>query len=337
MSSKSDKPFFLANNEGLSVASPADEFLHTEQNRGVEGDTLTETQYLGFNVPEHGIHGLGYIWHHANLGVVTGGLMVWQGIKRYSIGAELFDIRAFMNDGVLKDDLHEVRLENSYTTRVIEPLKKLHMSYEDRQRNNVVDLDFSALTPAAMFADGKHFEQGMRVQGKLVLRGKEYDVDCYNVRDRSWAKLRPEQPMALAPVSWMTSWLGDDLFINCNLMDHDGSSPYSSGPFAVPVDKALNGGWVSRDGRITRIVKAHKKIDRDPVSLLPRSVILHVTEDDGRESTLRGELVASCPWDVWPNIHSNITLLRWEMDGRVGYGDCQDVIWTDYVNSLQTK
>jgi hypothetical protein len=135
----------------------------------------------------------------------------------------------------------------------------------------------------------------------------------------------------------MTGWFGDDFFFNCNLMDHAGSSFQATGHFASPVERALNGGWISRNGRITRIVKAHKQLDRDPESFMPRSVTLHTTEEDGRETTMRGQLVAACPWAVWPNIHANISLMRWEMDGRIGHGDCQDVLWTDYVSAWRGK
>lgn len=333
----SDQPFFLANNQTLRTATAADDLLHPEQNRAVKGDSLTETQYLGFNVPEHNIHALGYLWHHPNLGVVTGGLMVWRGIKRFSIAAELFDMRAFTSDKVLQNDLHEVRLENSYSVKVIEPLRRLHMSYKDEARNNEVDLDFTALTPAVMFGGGDHFEQGMRVKGKLVLRGIAYDVDCRTVRDRSWAKSRPESPMPVPPASWMTGWFGDDFIFNCTLMDHAGSSPQASGAFAIPVERALNGGWIARDGRISRVVSAHKLVERDMETLLPRKLKVQLTDEHGAEAVLHGELVASLPWAVWPNIHSNVSLIRWQMADRVGYGDCQDVIWTDYVNAWQGK
>jgi hypothetical protein len=144
----SDQPFFLANNPSLATATAADDLLHPQENAKVTGDSLTETQYLGFNVPEQRIHGLGYVWHHPNLRIVTGGLMVWRGIKRFAIAAELFDMRAYLNDGALKNDLHEVRLENSYTVKLVEPLQRLDMRYHDEARQNAVDLRFDAITPA---------------------------------------------------------------------------------------------------------------------------------------------------------------------------------------------
>lgn len=331
----SDEPFFLSHNHALVPAGPADELLHPEQNRGIEGDTLTETQYFGFNVPEAGVHGLAYMWHHVNLNVITGGIMAWQGVKPMAIAAELFDVRGFMSDKAIANDLHDFRLDNGYGVRIVEPNKRFHMTYADEARNNLVDLHFDAVTPIAMFGDGKHFEQGLRVRGELTLRGKSYKVDGYNVRDRSWGKLRPEQIMPAPPVSWMTGWFGDDLIFNCNLMDHAGSSPYCTGAFALPVEKALNGGWMWRDGALLRVVKAHKTIRRDPISFAPLEITLHLTTEDGRDMTATGRMVASCPWAVWPNVMAHISLIRWEVDGRVGHGDCQDVLWNDFVHAAR--
>lgn len=328
-----DEPFFLAKNQALIKATAQDELLHPEQNAAVEGDSLTETQYFGFSVPEAGIHGLAYLWHHPNLKVLTGGLMSWKGVKRMHIGAELFDFRAFMNDKAIAGDLHDYRLENGYGVRIVEPNKQFHLTYADEARGNQVDLHYDAVTPAVMFGDGRHFEQGLRVRGKISLRGESYEVDCYNVRDRSWGKLRPEKPMSMPPVSWMTGWFGDDFIFNCNLVDHAGSSPQATGAFAVPLENALNGGWVWRDGAILRVVEARKTVSRDPDSFVPREISLQMTTEDGREFIATGRLVASCPFAVWPNIMSNISLIRWEVEGRVGHGDCQDVLWTDYVNA----
>jgi hypothetical protein len=329
----SDEPFFLAHNKALLQATAEDDLLHPHANAAVKGDTLTETQYFGFNVPKENIHGLAYMWYHANLKVVTGGIMAWRGVKRMAIAAELFDFRAFMSDQAIANDLHEFRLDNGYGVKILEPNKRFHMTYADEARGNGVDLVYEAVTPIAMFGDGKHFEQGMKARGKLKLRGRDYDVDCYNVRDRSWGKLRPEVIMPMPPVSWTTGSFGDDLIFNCNMMDHAGSNPQVSGKFALPVDKALNGGWIWRNGKLLLITRARKTITRHPESFVPQSITLHLTTEDGKETVATGTLVASCPWATWPNIMANISLIRWEMDGRVGYGDAQDVLWNDFVNA----
>ena len=328
-----EQPFYLTQNTGLGVATPADDLLHPEQNRGITADSLTETQYFGFSIPEERIHGMGYLWHRPNLGIVTGGIWAWQGVKTMTVASELFDIRGFMNDSALANDLHEYQLENSYGVRVIEPLKRHHMRYEDAARGNRVDLEYSAVTPAVMFGDGRHFEQSMRVRGELTMRGKTHRVDGYTIRDRSWGKPRPELPMGMPPLSWMTCTFNDDFAINVNITDHVGSNAQASGAFAVPVERALNGGWVYRNGRVTRIVSGHKQIERDPQTLVPRKIIVDVVDEAGQALRMSGSLLASCPWSTWPNVAMMISLMRWECEGLVGHGDCQEAMWSDYVNA----
>ena len=53
-----DKPFFLKQNEHFGQIEAADDLLHPEQNKSIKADSLTETQYFGFSVPEAGIHAL---------------------------------------------------------------------------------------------------------------------------------------------------------------------------------------------------------------------------------------------------------------------------------------
>lgn len=329
----SDEPFFLANNKALLQATPEDDLLHPQANIGVEGDTLTETQYFGFNVPEENIHGLAYMWHHPNLKVVTGGIMCWRGVKRMGIAAELFDFRAFMSDAALADDLHAFRLDNGYGVRIVEPNRRFHMTYADAARGNAVDLHYDAVTPVAMFGDGKHFEQGMKVRGTLKLRGKDYRVDCYNVRDRSWGKLRPENIMPVPPVSWTTGSFGDDLIFNCNMMDYAGSNPQLTPPFEISEERALNGGWLWRDGKLLVVTAARKRIRRHPESFVPIEITLDLTTEDGATHHVEGRMIASCPWATWPNMMANISLIEWRLDGRIGHGDAQDVLWADFVNA----
>ena len=56
-------------------AQPQDEFYH---GWGPEGDSLTETWYWGFNIPEQAINCFIYCWCHPNLEVVTAGLIIYQ-------------------------------------------------------------------------------------------------------------------------------------------------------------------------------------------------------------------------------------------------------------------
>jgi len=333
-----DRPFFLVQNQGFGSISDKDDLLHPESFKDISHDSATETQYFGFSVPEARIHALCYLWHRPNLNIVTGGVWVWQGVKRSAVHSELCDMRTFMNDSVLADDLHEYKLVNSYGVKILEPLKKFHMTYSDPARGNSFDLIQEAISPAVMFADGNHFEQAMKVTGKLVLRGREYAVDCTSVRDRSWGKPRPEDPFTLPPQSWCTAVFPDGTSVNCNVMDQASGNPELKGsPFEVAEEHTLKGGWIYRDGVVGCIVSARKSVARAPQTNLPVGVELSVADDLGRNLHLSGKLVASCPWETWANVNMNISLMRWQCDGQVTYGDCQEAHWSDYLNFMAKR
>ncbi|HEX5784650.1 MAG TPA: hypothetical protein VFY35_07980 [Burkholderiaceae bacterium] len=334
-----DKPFFLTPNPGFTTISAHDELLHPERNALVQDNSVTETQYFGFSVPEAQIHALCYLWHHPRLKLVSGGLMVFQGIKPVAQFSELHDYRNFMSDAPLNGDLHEYRLEHGYGVKIIEPLKRLHLSYDNPAQHNAVNLQFEGLLPPVMFADGNHFEQAMHVTGELLLRGQRYEVDCYNVRDRSWGKPRPERHMPLPPMSWMTAVFSPDFAVSCCMMDQASQNPELQGtPFAIPDDQTLSGAWLHRDGKLGRVVRAQKRVQRAPTTFLPMEVEFSVVDEFDRQVSVRGTLIAangSCP--VWPNAYQHHPLMRWECEGLVTYGDCQEAFWSDYIQHTQRR
>jgi hypothetical protein len=330
-------PFFLKKNRGLSTFKPGDDLLHPASFAEVKDDSATETQYFGFSVPEAGIHALTYMWWHPNLKVCSGGLFVFQGIKHHTIEAEICDWRTFMNDSALKNDLHEFRFDNGYGVKVIEPQQRFHLTYADPANENSVDLMIEAVLPAVLTADGKHFDQPMKVKGELLLRGKRYAIDCYNVRDRSWGKPRPETLMPVPPMSWMTGVFRDDFAFNCTVLDHASGQPERNGKFVVPDDQALNNGWVYRDDKLGSVVSVHKRVVRSPGSATCFAIELRFTDEHDRQFEMRGSLVASCPISGWNNALTVINLMRWDCDGLVTYGDNQEVFWGPFANSTEYK
>jgi hypothetical protein len=330
-------PFFLQANEGFASYSEADDLLHPEVNSKEPGDSLTETQYLGFNIPEHDIHGLGYLWHHPNLGVVTGGAWAFQGIKKHILTSEIFDFTAYMSDRVLKDNLHDYRFENGYGVKVVEPLKQLHMTYADTARKNAIDITFSAITAPVMFGSGMHFEQGLKTSGQLTLRGKEYEVNGFSIRDRSWGQLRPETAMNLPPMTWMTGVFNEDFMFNCSAFDHPDADPEWKGHFDLPASAALKGGWIYKDGVVTEIKSIMKRTVHDPETLFPDTIEMEITDSAGAKYNIKGKITAACSWAAWPKFAFPVCLTRWECNGLVGYGDSQEAQWPDYVNKFYGK
>jgi hypothetical protein len=328
-----DQPFYVTQNEALSRAEPKDDLLHPERNAKVASLTLTETQYFGFCIPEERIEGFCYMYHHPKLQVVSGGILAWRGHTRSVVHGELSDIRTFMSDAALKNDLHEYRLDNGYGVKVVEPLKRHHVTYADPARNNSADLHFEAICAPVMFGDGNHFEQPMKVRGELVLRGQRYAVNCYTTRDRSWAKPRPEDNMALPPNSWTVGVFNDNFAFSCNMFDQVATTPQLHGsPLAVAHEKSLNGGWLWRDGKLGRFVRGNKRILRDRDSRIPQYLEFDATDEHDRTIHVRGTAIASTAWHPWSNIFMPIVLMRWECEGLTTHGDCQEGIWNDFLN-----
>ena len=118
-------------------------------------------------MPGQDIHGLCYMWHHPNLGVVTGGAWVWQGIKRHNLQSEIFDIVTYTSDDCLSNDLHDYTLENGYHVTTLEPLKRHRIRLFRRTSGATRSTSNSKrVMPAMVLSSGKHLEQGMRARGQ---------------------------------------------------------------------------------------------------------------------------------------------------------------------------
>jgi hypothetical protein len=328
------KAFWEAKNTTFSEPTPDCEMLHREAPESEPSPELTETQYLGFNIPEEEIHGLCYIWHHANLGTVTGGAWAWQGVKRHTVASELFDMRMFMDDSCLSSDFRDTELPNGYRSKVIEPMQKLEISYSDPNRGNSIEVEYEAMMPAMVMSTGFHFEQGMKTNGTVTLRGKEYEMrDCYTVRDRSWGQVRSEAPLLNAPpFAWMTGVFGDDFAFGTTAFDSEDTDPEWKGILEIPGGDPCRGGWVYRDDEIVPVVSVTKRTHRNAETLFPESVEMTITDANDRSYELQGTILAAAPWSGWFNMSSVICLTRWECEGRVGHADTQEVQFTDYMH-----
>ena len=326
-----DKAWFATQFEGFGRFTEADDLLHPEQTK--PGDSLTETQYFGFSIPEQNIYCFAYFWLHPNLDVVSGGLFACQGLKRNHMQAELFDIHAYVSrKRVITDDLRSFRFPNGYQVEVLQPGRSMRIRYEDKARSNALDVTATAIMPVAMRGNNKHFEQAMKMEGELLLRGSRHRIDGYNVRDRSWGELRPEETQALPPMTWMTGTFGDDFAFNCNAFDHPELDPPWAAHFSLPADRAFNDGWVYVDGELLRVKYARKITHRDPATGQPQRHHIEMIDVRDRRYVIEGQITAGLPWAGWPNMITHLNLTRWTCNGREGWGDTQEVQWSDYVS-----
>jgi hypothetical protein len=334
MNANSKQAFWEENVEGLSHAKESDDYLHPELSKLEPGYQLTETQYLGFNIPEHNIHGLGYLWYHPNLKTVTGGIAVWQGFKRHPLESEIWDYVTYMSDECLKDNLHHYQLENSYEVTVIKPLTSHRIQYESKATDSWVDVTLEALTPPIMLGTGMHFEQPMKTSGEIRLRGRNYNVNAKTVRDRSFGQLRKEYIVPLPPLAWMNAAFSENFAFGCTAFDDPSSGPEWAGKFNLPNNNPLRGGWLYKDGIPSVIVKASKVTVRKPGTFYPDRVELTITDARGRTLEIVGTSLAGVMWQTWHNMDSDVTLMRWEADGQVTHGDYQEFLWPEYIRQF---
>ena len=96
----------------------------------------------------------------------------------------------------------------------------------------------------------------------------------------------------------------------------------------------LESGYVFRNGTTRRLLSAVKKTERGEDGLQPRKLSLELTDEDNNGYSIKGEVTAPLPWHTWPNMLVFMCQTRWECEGKVGWGDTQDILQNDYVNQF---
>lgn len=323
--------------KGFGSVSPDDEKFHRGARDEDDSPALVETQFIGFNVPAADIHSLNYVWAHPNVGIVSGGPWAWQGVKSHQLASEIFNMEDFMPESVILDggDLDDYTLPSGYGVEVIEPFEKLRIFYDDPSRQNAFDVTMTAIMPPAMISTNRHFDQAMRTEGRLLLRGRPHTVDGYTVRDRSWGEARPEDPRQAPPIHWTTAVFGDDFAVHAMGMEDPAVADWGPSYPGFPPEVAaqLGRGWVWAEGELRQLESVRFTSSWDLDRGHPRGHRLELTDDDGREYVLDGTVGAASEWSTWSNVRMAVGLLRWECEGRTGFGDHQSAMWTDFVHS----
>lgn len=336
MSEATKSAFWEKRNESFAAPDASQDFLHPETRKTITGYTLTETQYLGFNIPEENIHGLAYMWHHPNLKTVSGGVYAYKGIKKHNFECELFDFVTYMSDDCLKGDLWDYQLENSYHVQTIEPLKRHRIRYEDPARGNSFDIHYEAIMPPMVHSSGLHLEQAMRTTGQITLRGKRYELKgSYTIRDRSWGALRSEHHVSCPPLAWMTGTIDQGFIFGCTAFDTPEISPDTYPGITIPGGANVKAGWVYQSGEMLPILHARKRTTRDAKTLIPQTLDLELLDSLGRSYAIKGTVTAVANWRTWHNFETYICLVRWEYNGKIFYGDLQECHWIDFVRSAR--
>src|SRR5262249_25489789 len=101
--------------------------------------------------------------------------------------------------------------------------------------------------------------------------------------------------------------------------------------YTVEPGKNLMWGYVFRNRELFPVTKASKLTLREPDGLTPRLIQLDIEDAGGERHALRGEVMASMPWQTWQNMNVFFCQTCWQGERGVGWGDTQDIQMNDFV------
>ena len=327
-------PAFLSPHAGapLGQVEPQDEFLHPPAESGHHSST--ETSYYGFNIPEEQLNGEIYVWLHPVLKMMSASVYIWRGFKTSTLACEYinhYHYLPFPTDGIEDYAIQDIGLK----IKVLEPLRKVHIDFEDVERGVSFSLTSTAIMPPAVRPDGFHFTQAVRTEGRLKLYGQNFEINGYFSRDRSWSQERRETSRPMPPLTWMVGVFDDQFAFHVLAFDDPACGPEWTARYPhIETGKTLIWGYIFRDGELVPVSQAAKLTTREADGLSPRLLELNVEDAAGRTYDIRGYVNAIMPWQTWQNMNVYFCQTRWECDGKVGWGDSQDIQYNDFVHQF---
>ena len=287
---------------------PDDDRLHPGR---TEDRSWTETAWFAAAVPERGLAVWTYPLFRPELGVMSCGIYVWEP------GAEeLWQLpyyRTWWHLPLPEDlDLTDFRLPNGLGYECLEPLTAYRVTYADGEELQL-DLTFRAMHPphgVGVVAGGHgHLDQLGTVRGEIVLHGERIEVDCFEMRDRTWSPRRESRRRTFVTYSYGAGDRGG-FHLSTRLDPKLGENRILTGFRLV-------------DGAARPFTDGSCAVERDAEGR-PVRVRLSATEGEGSEFAATGEVVSrlsmpSTPWFVWACI------VRWRLaDGSEVFGEHQD-------------
>lgn len=293
------------------VFGPADDGCHFD----VMSDRWweTETSWFSFHHPERRLGGWFYTMVRPNIGTVAGGAWVWDHTAHLP-----WDVLYSANYSALQipegADLRDVALPNGVSIKVLEPTMSYQLGYDDGERFQA-DLRFDGVMPpepltavGSTFGSAHHFDQLGRVHGTIVVNGEELAIDCLGMRDRTWGPRPEHRPRQAAYVTGAAD--PDHAFLAVTNTKADGD------PVAY--------GFLRRGGRTVSLASGERTVERDPDQGWVLTITIDATDAEGRRLRAVGEPVSR----IIINRHTFIdinSLIRWEIDGAVAWGEDQDM------------
>ena len=142
----------------------------------------------------------------------------------------------------------------------------------------------------------------------------------------------PEDPVDAPPHTWITGVFDDEHAFHLTATDDPLRNPAWREHYPnFDRSQSVKFGWLLVGGRRTRIKTASKLTTYDRVTCMPMQIDIQIVDEHDREHRIKGTLVAATPIHLWQNVRVPVGVARWEYEGRIGWGDVQDVQYSDYL------
>jgi hypothetical protein len=318
------------------------------------------TYYHGMHIPEERIGAYIYFLGRPTFGACQGGVLIFQGDQNYDpLDMAYMDYEMTMPWPTV--DETSLTTDNGLCIEFVELGRKNRLTYASPNGEASFDLIAEALTPLyarghiipgedlhgdpAMSPGGT--EQMMRVTGELTLRGKRYDVDCFNPRDRSWRQIRTEsrhrraELPTLPPVGWTPMYFGPDLIFNSAGYVTPSTNPNWAGLYDVdPAKPSHYFAWMMVDGEdvpVTKVVRTVHEVH--PVLYSAQRQEVEVEVEGGRTFRFYGETTAMCNAVAWPNAAIRVGTSHWKSDDGRECDNTYQEMWFDdiYMRTMNER
>lgn len=304
--------------------------------------TWTETTFLPFFIPEVGIFGNLYVLARPNLGVALSSILVSEGFCVQPYEIDFTDSQMHLP---CPKSFSKYTLENGLSVQSTDGPSSYTFSYRSLLDTCSFDLDFKGLHQpfdphdplenplldqahdprmGSAWMNG-HFEVKGHVTGTLKLRGKTYEVDCFEGMDHSWG---PRAELGTRSASWISINFGKDLAFHLAV-------PLDLQQGVVTYDQ-LRFGFVAEDGVVYGLVEA--KIEASRAEMLPIGISIWAKDVRGKEFEIHGSAVAGHPWYSFNPCHvSYQSYMRYRYKDRTGYGEVGDIFGLDYLGDKMSR
>ena len=312
----------------------------------------TETQPIIFNVPEARIMGNTYVAIRPNLGVALSTICLAQGMCLTAQDVAFSDAqmhlpapKTFTNfelaNGLKMDVIdpprvyrHRYQYQGGDQCSLELTFRGLHQPFDcmDPEMNPLLEKPEGHAYDARLgdqwgnklagdqYPNG-HYEMIGHITGELILRGKRYEVNCFDGNDHSWSRRTEASRRA---VCFLTAAFGEDYGVHLAVT-------MEVKPDRTTVYEGLRFGYVLDQGEVFGLVDA--KVEGTTTGLLPTGAHVVATDVRGREHRFSGYAIAGHPFDNFNPSHICFqSLMRWESGNRVGYSEMGNIFGREFLH-----